>query len=151
MSHATCYVHMIVAPALGDLGERHPGRFGANRFYTRQQHVGGAKDSNDTACTFFDVLHGSRTTDIQPPIFRTGYDINGIIPGSTPFAQAACFDPSPALAQVVNAAPAEERVESSPSIFLGEGEVPVSLYESPAGGPADEIPAGDINEPSPKC
>jgi hypothetical protein len=87
MSHVTVHVHMIVCQSLGETSYG-PGRFDANRFYTRQQQIGGSKNSNDTACTFFDFLHGSRTTDIQPPIYRTGYDTDGIIPGSaaTPFA-----------------------------------------------------------------
>lgn len=81
MSHMTVYVHMLTSRTLGDL--QGPGRFHANRFYTRLQTAGGSKDSNDTASTFFDFLHGARNTDIRPPIYRTGYGPEGRIEGES--------------------------------------------------------------------
>lgn len=82
MSHMTVYVHIICSRTLGDISAG-PGRFDANRFYTRLQPVGGSKCSNDTACTFFDFLHGSRTTDTRPPRYRTGFDEYGFTPAAT--------------------------------------------------------------------
>ena len=65
-----------------------PGRFNAHRFYTREQAVGGSKNSDDVVSTVFDRLHGSTSTDTKPPIYRTGYDEDGRISGD-PFAAPA--------------------------------------------------------------
>jgi hypothetical protein len=85
-SHATIYVHMSSSRTMGDLAG--PGRLNAHRFYTREQAVGGSKNSDDVVSTLFDRLHGSTSTDTKPPIYRTGYDDDGRISGD-PFAAPA--------------------------------------------------------------
>ena len=85
MSHVTCYVHMLTSKTLGDL--KGPGRFDANHFYTREQ-AGVSKCSNDTVCTLFDLLHGGQPQFV-PLIFRTGFDVNGLIEGAGATTAAA--------------------------------------------------------------
>lgn len=91
MSHLTYYVHMTTTRTLGDLAG--PGRLDANHFYTREQ-AGVSKNSNDTVSTVFHRLHGGAAT-FKPPVFRSGFDVNGIIPGAGGTTAAA---PVPAAA-----------------------------------------------------
>ena len=77
---------MSSSRTMGDLAG--PGRLNAHRFYTREQAVGGSKNSDDVVSTLFDRLHGSTSTDTKPPIYRTGYDDDGRISGD-PFAAPA--------------------------------------------------------------
>jgi hypothetical protein len=116
MSHITYYVHMTTTRTLGDLAG--PGRLDANRFYTREQ-AGVSKNSNDTVSTVFHRLHEGAAT-FKPPMFRTGFDVNGLIPGAggTTAAAPVPVAPAPAAPPVLPApasAPAAAHVHVAPA------------------------------------
>ena len=81
-SKLTEYCHLIYAESLGDsLG---PSKFGRNRAYIRKELIGGAKDSNDTISTIFDLLFSlAQPVCKQPPLYRTGYDEHGPVSNAT--------------------------------------------------------------------
>jgi hypothetical protein len=78
MSHITFYIHMFTSRMLGSMADG-DGRFAANWFFTREQSVGGSKNSNDTVSTFFSRLLGGRSGWASPSIYRSGFDGAGIV------------------------------------------------------------------------
>jgi hypothetical protein len=148
MSHMTFYIHMITSRMLGSMSDG-PGRLNANYFYTRNQSIGGSKDSNDTLSTVFDRLHGGTASWINPAMFRSGFNAAGIIPGAAATTEAAPLPPAvappAAAAEATDATPAPPntaapQATSEAATFPPAGAVPPAVTEAAVAAPAAQTP-----------
>ena len=104
-SKETNYVHILIAPALGDPDTAHPSRLQRCVYYIRSQESAGSKDCNDTVFTIFDFLAAPLApTCAQPQLFRTGYDRDGrLLPDAAPAASPASETEGPGAGEEATA------------------------------------------------